>query len=418
MRLDVVLSALMTALLASSVNAMAFCSAYRGGYNYETAKTTYPELADRINTVQDQGLTPWYTDNSPKDSLEKVITNLSSKCGTNTKIPMVVYGIPNKDCEAGYSNLGFNKNFDDYKAFIQRLNKEFPNQHMIYIVEPDALGLLVNGGCAVKHEYKKYVQYVLETLSTNPNAELYLDIGSWIISGNPDAAAKVVNEVWPKNSKLKGISLNVSNYKKTDDMLALCDQFATRTGRKDMKCIVDTSRNYRETPNGQWCNVKGAGLGVPPTQNTGKARAAYYMWVKTPGLSDGECTHENREQSMLGPRAGNFFKEYFEMLWKNGYLADKKATPSPPPKPAKPTETPAPEPSTAKPTETPAPSSAEPTSAPEPSTSSPAVAKTTMTTDSYVYCGTHPDKLALNAWCKQNCPSFCPEDLCQLNSCN
>jgi endoglucanase len=74
--------------------------------------------------------------------------------------------------------------------------------------------------------------------------------------------------------------------------------------------VIDTSRNgqgpfnaasYANPPynqpatvittlnNGGWCNPPARGLGAPPTANTGVALLDAYLWVKTPGQSDGTC---------------------------------------------------------------------------------------------------------------------------------
>jgi endoglucanase len=74
--------------------------------------------------------------------------------------------------------------------------------------------------------------------------------------------------------------------------------------------VVDTSRNgngpndmqaYGNAPynqsasvvatlkNGNWCNPPGAGLGLRPTASTGVPLLDAYLWVKTPGQSDGQC---------------------------------------------------------------------------------------------------------------------------------
>jgi len=74
--------------------------------------------------------------------------------------------------------------------------------------------------------------------------------------------------------------------------------------------IIDTSRNghgpldaaqysaapYDQPANvittlnaGNWCNPPGAGLGLRPTANTGVPLLDAYLWVKTPGESDGSC---------------------------------------------------------------------------------------------------------------------------------
>jgi endoglucanase len=55
--------------------------------------------------------------------------------------------------------------------------------------------------------------------------------------------------------------------------------------------------------NGNWCNPPGAGLGLRPTANTGVALLDAYLWVKTPGESDGACA-SNADGS--GPRAWDY----------------------------------------------------------------------------------------------------------------
>jgi endoglucanase len=40
---------------------------------------------------------------------------------------------------------------------------------------------------------------------------------------------------------------------------------------------------------GNWCNPPGSGLGPRPTTDTGVPLLDAYLWVKTPGQSDGQC---------------------------------------------------------------------------------------------------------------------------------
>jgi endoglucanase len=74
--------------------------------------------------------------------------------------------------------------------------------------------------------------------------------------------------------------------------------------------VVDSSRNglgpnemqeYAASPydqpssvistlvSGNWCNPTGRGLGIRPTADTGVPLLDAYLWVKTPGQSDGQC---------------------------------------------------------------------------------------------------------------------------------
>jgi endoglucanase len=74
--------------------------------------------------------------------------------------------------------------------------------------------------------------------------------------------------------------------------------------------VIDTSRNgrgpndmsiYADAPYdqpagivdalraGNWCNPPGRGVGLRPTADTGVGSLDAYLWVKTPGESDGSC---------------------------------------------------------------------------------------------------------------------------------
>jgi endoglucanase len=126
--------------------------------------------------------------------------------------------------------------------------------------------------------------------------------------------------------------------------------------------IIDTSRNahgplnaaqYAAAPfdqpadvitaltAGNWCNPPGAGLGRRPTANTGVTLLDAYLWVKTPGESDGSCAITGGARSwdftvynpwnltgaaqstfdplwgMVDPAAGDWFAQQALQLAKN-----------------------------------------------------------------------------------------------------
>jgi endoglucanase len=93
--------------------------------------------------------------------------------------------------------------------------------------------------------------------------------------------------------------------------------------------VVDTSRNGRGPNNmqayagapydqpasvigtlagGNWCNPPGSGLGLRPTASTGVPLLDAYLWVKTPGQSDGQC------DSAGGARAWDY-TDYTQPGW-------------------------------------------------------------------------------------------------------
>jgi endoglucanase len=90
--------------------------------------------------------------------------------------------------------------------------------------------------------------------------------------------------------------------------------------------VVDTSRNglgpwqppAATYPDAQdWCNPPDRGLGRRPTADTGIELIDAYLWVKTPGESDGECTRGlgpagttvDPEWGRVDPAAGQWFPE-------------------------------------------------------------------------------------------------------------
>jgi len=93
-----------------------------------------------------------------------------------------------------------------------------------------------------------------------------------------------------------------------------------------VKFVVDTGRNGlgawtpaadASYPDAQvWCNAPHRGLGARPTVSTGNALASAYLWVKTPGESDGSCnrgiegsTTDPEWGGITDPAAGVWFPE-------------------------------------------------------------------------------------------------------------
>lgn len=89
--------------------------------------------------------------------------------------------------------------------------------------------------------------------------------------------------------------------------------------------VVDTSRNGQGPwtppaghgwPDAQdWCNPPNRGLGLRPTTNTGNPLADAFLWIKTPGQSDGQCDRgtgtgvDPARGGMADPAAGAWFEQ-------------------------------------------------------------------------------------------------------------
>lgn len=108
----------------------------------------------------------------------------------------------------------------------------------------------------------------------------------------------------------------------------------------DPHMIIDTGRNARSPRNScaNWCNARGAGSGLLPTTRTAHPGVVdAYMWMKTPGESDG-CTERlpdgkrcrrfdadcasvdsigSRSGEPRSPEAGGWFDYQVKMLARN-----------------------------------------------------------------------------------------------------
>ena len=92
--------------------------------------------------------------------------------------------------------------------------------------------------------------------------------------------------------------------------------------------IIDTGRNGRggvRTAPGNWCNIKGAGLGERP-RAAPAPRIDAYVWIKVPGESDGTADQKaarfdpncaSDDATPGAPEAGKLFEPYLVDLVKN-----------------------------------------------------------------------------------------------------
>ena len=110
-------------------------------------------------------------------------------------------------------------------------------------------------------------------------------------------------------AQARGVSLNVSGYGWTDQSIGYGQQLVRALGG-GKGFVIDTSRNGNgPAPGNEWCNPRGRALGIAPTTSTGAASLDAYLWIKTPGESDGTCNG--------GPSAGEWWQEIADELISN-----------------------------------------------------------------------------------------------------
>lgn len=205
----------------------------------------------------------------------------------------VAYNIPNRDC-GSYSAGGVSSK-DAYLSWINKVSTGIGSGEAIVILEPDALPSIDCLSDSAKNDRYAMLSSAIDILSSNAKTHVYLDAGNatWI---SATEMAKRLNTVGI--SKASGFSLNVSGFVSTSESTAYGEALSRLVNNKHF--VIDTSRNGSGS-NGEWCNPSGRTLGNKPTFVTGNPLIDAYLWIKTPGESDGTCNG--------GPSAGTWWPE-------------------------------------------------------------------------------------------------------------
>ena len=244
---------------------------------------SYNLLASKIDNVP-QGI---WLNGSEKD-IELVKITMEN-CGT--AIPLfVVYAIPDRDAQQ-YSAGGF-KTVEAYNKWAGGLGwavKEAGNKECVFIVEPDALGLLNDRSTTYP-----CINAAVDILKKNSNTKVFIEGAQWV---DPSIMADRVKGAGIERAD--GLCVNVSGYTPTDKSEAYA-MTVLKNLRSGLQYIVDTSRNGGAVREGDWCNPKGAKLGRRP-EIVDKGNLYAYAWIKLPSESDGECNG--------GPAAGQLWIE-------------------------------------------------------------------------------------------------------------
>lgn len=208
---------------------------------------------------------------------------------------LVAYNIPQRDC-GSYSAGGTTT--AAYLDWIRAIARGIGSSPALILVEPDALAGMDCLNTADKAARQNLLSEAVKILKQQPDVKVYLDAGHarWHSADVMAARLKAAGV-----SSANGFSLNVSNFINTQENVTYGNALSTRLNGAHF--VVDTSRNgLGTTADSQWCNPQGRAIGQLPTLATGNALADAYLWVKTPGESDGTCNG--------GPSAGTWWGEY------------------------------------------------------------------------------------------------------------
>jgi cellulose 1,4-beta-cellobiosidase len=329
-----------------------------------TAKEV-PEIAPQIKKLGKVPTGMWLESLGALKHLPRWLDDAAKqeKAAGGPLVPVfLIYNLPNRDCSAKSSAGELTVENDGERRyrveFIDEIAKQFaarPNQKIVAILEPDSLpniatNLSVEKCAKSEHVYRNSVAYAISKLSL-PNVSLYLDAAhaGWLgWDGNRSKIAQIFKEVLDAaggHERIRGFATNVANYTAIEGEANLklessnpapnehlfvekLNASLEAVGIKNKGFIIDTSRNGKDGVRqkwGNWCNIKGMGLGERPRINPRPLIDAY-LWVKPPGESDGTAERGaprfdescvSVDSDPAAPQAGEWFKSYFVGLVKN-----------------------------------------------------------------------------------------------------
>jgi len=333
--------------------------------NVEKTAKAFPSNADAIRKVKQYPTGLWLDSIAKVASIPKWLDQAKQQqqsSGQPALSLFVVYDMPNRDCaskssagELQVSRNGAARYQTEFIDPIAAYFKAYSDLPIVVILEPDSLANLVTNlnlpACAEARDvYVNSTAYAIQKLGL-PNVSIYLDAAhaGWL---GWDRHRENLIKVYKKVLKaaggvdtIRGFATNVSNYThlyNNDGMgmessdpcyneLVYVKKLAVGLadhGVRNKGFIVDTSRNGKGQIRkvwGNWCNIKGAGLGERPRAAPEPFVDAYF-WIKVPGESDGtsdssqprfdpDCA--SAESASGAPQAGTWFQSYFLDLVRN-----------------------------------------------------------------------------------------------------
>lgn len=232
------------------------------------------------------------------DKVSQWVNRYVSQAAQDGSMPVLIaYNIPIRDV-GGYSKGGA-ASAQAYRTWIRQFAAGIGQHKAVVILEPDALVHTVYLKGEQKEERFALLADAVDVLSALPHTLTYIDAGN-ILGPPPAELAAMLKRVGV--AKVQGFSLNVANYQATEVLRPYAEAVSKNAGGAHW--VIDSGRNgLGAGPDKEaYCNVRGRGLGHPPSGDTKIPLLDAYLWVIRPGESDGTCNGD--------PPPGNYIGDY------------------------------------------------------------------------------------------------------------
>lgn len=260
----------------------------------EAWRSSRPQDAALLERIANQPIAKWMGDWNT--DIGRDVRDAVGRITGEKALPLfVAYNIPNRDC--GSYSAGGARSAGAYRQWIRSFANGLGGKRAVVILEPDALAGMDCLSAPLRAERIALIRDAVQVLKAK-GAVVYIDAGHarWKPA---DEMARRLTQAGVADAA--GFSLNISNFLGNAVNIAYGQAISQRIGGKHF--IIDTSRNGQGASSlSQWCNPAGQKIGTAPTANTGNRLVDAFLWVKTPGESDGTCGG--------GPRAGQWWADY------------------------------------------------------------------------------------------------------------